>query len=447
MIEINKASDISLKVLGSQGYKNEVKYRKIKYMLSAEAEGGRIWYNTLTSQIYYLTDEEISSLDAPSDNGVFAELVKAWFYVPEDYDEYILYNLLYTFTKQSTKKDKITHYTILPTTDCNARCFYCFEHGMKRYSMTEKTAEDVAEFILKKSPQKGVSIEWFGGEPLYNKKAIEIICSRLKKENIEFTSTMISNGYLFDDQIIAEAKSDWNLSRVQITLDGTEEIYNKYKAYIHKEDKSPFKRVIANVKKLLENGIKVFLRVNVGNHNIDDIYALVDYIDKEIGPSLYLHLYAWPLYENRGAKKEFLADAERLMLHNEINRLERYINEKSLKTLGRFDSTIQTNSCMADDDGAMVILPDGRLGKCDHSLEDRLVGNIYSDTLDAEAVKAWKQYKNSPSACGACPLAPICRKNKNCPEEPRDCDSIERDFRINKLSLKLLRAYKNIDKE
>ena len=48
--------------------------------------------------------------------------------------------------------------------------------------MSEKTAEDVAAYILRtRKRSKITNIEWFGGEPLCNKKVITIICDILKK--------------------------------------------------------------------------------------------------------------------------------------------------------------------------------------------------------------------------------------------------------------------------
>ena len=47
---------------------------------------------------------------------------------------------------------------------------------------------------------------------------------------------MISNGYLFSEEIIDRAARLWELRNVQITLDGTEKVYNETKAYIAPKD-------------------------------------------------------------------------------------------------------------------------------------------------------------------------------------------------------------------
>ena len=66
--------------------------------------------------------------------------------------------------------DYIDKYVIFTTLDCNARCFYCYELKSKgKTPMSIETAEKVAKYIITHCP-KGteVSLDWFGGEPLFN---------------------------------------------------------------------------------------------------------------------------------------------------------------------------------------------------------------------------------------------------------------------------------------
>ena len=48
-------------------------------------------------------------------------------------------------------------------------------------------------------------LSWFGGEPLMGIKRIDQICMDLEGRGIKFSSNMISNGYLFDEEIVARA--------------------------------------------------------------------------------------------------------------------------------------------------------------------------------------------------------------------------------------------------
>ena len=77
--------------------------------------------------------------------------------------------------------------------------------------MNEKTANDVADYIINASKgNSDIKLRWFGGEPLYNAKIIDIICRKLKNCNVSYTSEIISNGYLFDDENVFKAASLWN---------------------------------------------------------------------------------------------------------------------------------------------------------------------------------------------------------------------------------------------
>ena len=64
------------------------------------------------------------------------------------------------------KKDG-KNFRIWPTSSCNARCYYCFEKGIKYENMSEETAEHVVRFIASHIEEGDTFVvEWFGGEPL-----------------------------------------------------------------------------------------------------------------------------------------------------------------------------------------------------------------------------------------------------------------------------------------
>ena len=91
-----------------------------------------------------------------------------------------------------------------------------------------------------------------------------MITCRVGNSGREFTSSMISNSYLFDLETIIHAKNFWNLTNVQVTLDGTAPVYNKIKNYIYKDDTNPFQTIIKNMHNLLENDI-YFFKIECGS--------------------------------------------------------------------------------------------------------------------------------------------------------------------------------------
>lgn len=108
-----------------------------------------------------------------------------YFYVPVDFnEEYIADNIRILSTPLNVEPfDKINRYTILTTTDCNAKCFYCFQKDKKHIDMPMKVAQDLAKYIVDHYNGKQVELHWFGGEPLYNEPVIDEICTTFKREH------------------------------------------------------------------------------------------------------------------------------------------------------------------------------------------------------------------------------------------------------------------------
>ena len=173
--------------------KNDDKRRLHRYMVIKSCGSEIFAYNSLTG--------EVVMLDKQRDNLFSDYFVEHLFYVPNDFDEIMIALGIKTKLFNDRPKDvNINGYVIVTTTGCNAKCFYCYEKGVAQNRMSESTANDVADFITKRySETKRIqSIQWFGGEPLYNKKVIDIICGKLKENKVEFKSTIITNGYLFN---------------------------------------------------------------------------------------------------------------------------------------------------------------------------------------------------------------------------------------------------------
>lgn len=86
---------------------------------------------------------------------------------------------------------------------------------------------------------------------------IDIIDNKLSDFGQTYTNGITTNGYLFNKSLIYKAINEWHLGSAQITIDGTEEVYNKVKNYIYKDSISPYKKVLNNIAMLLNNNIAV----------------------------------------------------------------------------------------------------------------------------------------------------------------------------------------------
>lgn len=306
--------------------------------------------------------------------------------------------------------------------------------------MTEETAEKVAAYIIRNCHGEKVKLRWFGGEPLYNKGVISIICGRLREAGIEYRSSMVSNGYLFDDKTVAEAADQWNLKKVQITLDGTEEVYNRSKAFIYKEG-SPYRRVLGNIHRLLEAGLRVTVRLNIDRHNAADLLDLADILTVEFGGEKLLGVYSHSLFEV-GSETTAVShtDAQRQQLFAARMRLQEKLQKGKIALKKRLPEKLRLNRCMADNDASVLILPDGHLGKCEHYSDDHWFGHIDSQERDEALLADFRRLREEIDTCADCPFYPECYRLVLC-EEAVHCYPEEREEMLLQARENLLNFY------
>lgn len=446
---IKKAKSRVDKAWGKQKIKDTA-YRLLKYTLINESGEGILLQNAVTGELVRLEAEEkailemlpitVKSVSAPDSQSIPAEpglkdklilsggsgmvepalqqtvmeLIEKHFLVPTDYDEQkTVGQLRHLLTMMQQVKD-ITGYTILPTTYCNARCFYCYECNFKHVHMTEERAHDVVEYIISHSHGKKVSLQWFGGEPLVGMKIISLICRELTDKGVEFTSSMISNGALFDQQVIEEARDLWKLKSVQITIDGTEDVYNQVKDYINMKG-SPYQQVLGNIRALSEAGIRVSIRINLGFHNVDDTENLIKELSDRFTDCENVSMYVHELFENEGTEPTSYTEEQFNYLTDMVGKFNAYAAERGKYIRTTSLPSLALGHCMADNDGSVIIHPGGELTKCEHFESTDNFGTIYSDDWDKDYLRSWKEHAQL-TACESCVLYPSCIMPVRCPD-------------------------------
>ncbi|MCD7845123.1 MAG: radical SAM protein [Oscillospiraceae bacterium] len=430
MKTVLQANPISL-ALGKQPRKDDNLLRPLFYCMEQTVGDNVILYNNLTKELIAFDKAERNSSELSD------YLYDNWFVVPTEHNDKELALEIRSLATAMRSTEHITSYTIVTTMDCNARCFYCYEHGCEKVSMSNQTALDTAEFIRESCGGEEVLLRWFGGEPLFNSEVIDIITFELTKAGISFSSTMTSNSYLFDDWMVDSAVKNWHLKKIQITLDGTEEIYNKRKAYINNVG-SAFVRVTDNIEKLLKAGVEVNIRLNMDCDNVDDLIKLCDFLAARYNDCKGLNIYASYITSKdgtkplRGSRSEVLSSLMRLRERTD-SLCSRKINRYSL-------SGIETIHCMADNDAAIVISPTGDLRKCQHNYQEKPIGTIYTGVQDLEAVYKWKEQVVHDVDCCCCPLFPDCIHLKNC-IFTRKCKPFERERNINVMKKQIQQSY------
>lgn len=135
--------------------------------------------------------------------------------------------------------------TILLTTKCNASCVYCYEK--ENYWIDIPTVINRKESIkicknLVEKYDEIKTVSFFGGEPLINFKELKYITCTLNKFIKVNRFEIITNGMLFNDEIISFLKK-FNF-KINISLDGPEEIHNKLRLGTN------YSKILKNINKL-----------------------------------------------------------------------------------------------------------------------------------------------------------------------------------------------------
>jgi len=433
------------RLLGKQKAKKDKKYRLMNFVVKQPVEEGILLFNTMTKAMVLLSTEEKMLLE--SNPRALPSLIEDWYLVPEDFDDRLLSRQMRRVGQMLAKPKKdITTYTIFTTTDCNARCFYCFQKGCAKLTMDSSMAQKTADYMIKHCGGKKVMIHWFGGEPLYNKPVITLINQHLKDAGIEYKSTILTNGFLIDDATIQEMKERWNLKNVQISLDGTEKVYNRIKAYIYK-DVNAFQQVMVNIHRLLDAGIKVHIRLNVDMYNVDDLYQLVEYFHYEFERADHLVVYLHTLFGEVVKQVAIHDDEKRKVLYAKIAAINANLETYGFLSKPRLKRKFDINHCMADDDESITILPDGHIGKCDNFADREFVGHIDQEEFSVEGVNSFKEVINDAyDACSICALYPICFRPRKC-MSAQNCFEEERHENLTNIKRGMLSSLEKFKKK
>ena len=425
-----------MKILGSQKGNPDDCSHLSAYTVSESVDGGTLFYNSLTQEMIWEAD---SLLQTDSFRGY---LYQHRFLVPDSLEESRLVSQLRELLPVFQRPSGSQCYTIMTTLDCNARCYYCYELGRARVRMTEDTARQIAAYIADHAGGNKIVLRWFGGEPLYNSSVISVICSVLSGRGISYESELISNGYLLSGEVLETAVDLWHLKKAQITFDGTAPVYNRIKNYIH-ADPNPFQTVLNNVKAALSKNIRISVRLNVSEENLADQFELTKFLLKELPEERNCLIYPRMLFEYAGNKISVRSKEARRKLTSGLIELMTLIAGH-----GRLDGiplqkSDLTSSCIADSDSALVITPDGNVGKCEHYSESEFIGTIADGVWDEQAVAAWKAPAPYYDFCSSCTYYPMCRRLRKCPER-FTCNEEQMALTNAELKLIVLQEYKKL---
>ena len=408
--------DSRVKGLLGRGRGGDGPLRWTSFLLRLPVEEGVLLYNSLTLELLLVPGELASELEAPG-TALREALHRRWFLVPPELDEHgLVREIRQTLRLMNPPASWITKYTVLTTTACNARCAYCFEEGWSPRTMSLETADRLADYMLAHSAGHPFGIDWFGGEPLVNRRAMDRICTRLHNAGAGFKSVMTTNGYLLDPETIRADAALWQLWACQITLDGREEAYNRIKNYIY-PGVNAYRRVRGNIHAMTEAGVKVTIRMNFDLSNLEEISLLTEELIEEFRGESRVLVTPIILYEKEGPGAKPRTPETRQALQEAQQRLLDRLGAGGLNRPARLPRTQNFHMCMADSGDKLTVFPDGEIGLCEQHNRSNLVGHLDSPELDGAAMQRTCALRPEIPACGDCPLFPGCIRLDICPNQ------------------------------
>ena len=190
-------------------------------------------------------------------------------------------------------------------------------------------------------------------------------------------------------------------------------------------------------------GIHVKVRLHVSLDNVQDIQELMRILAERFAGSNLISLQILHLFELVGPEARILSSEERAKLVREIHRLKHYGYELGISKQKELRRNLKLYRCMVDSEDAVMIVPDGHLGLCEHHLESRFFGHIDHDEWDMEVLKQSREYCEEIPECDTCALYPRCLRLKICGIN-NICFQEQRDISIVSMREKMLKKYQEL---
>lgn len=272
-------------------------YKTSKYNFFFETKSGeKLAYNALSGGFALVKSEDEEKvkdfirnpnkeIKGEKEKEIFEALKKGRFIAPEYFDEIGVLKVRFWSSRFNSRDLGLT---ILPTLNCNFKCIYCYEREKDSISgkkMSDKKAKALVDFVSKQLSTgiKSLSVTWYGGEPLLEYGRIKDLSSNIQKlcekKGVTYVAGIITNGYLLRPGIFDEL-TEMKISSIQITLDGSPEIHNKFRPLV---DGSPtFSKILENLKRAAEYGkFEIDIRVNISKDNPSAPKDLAHILEKE----------------------------------------------------------------------------------------------------------------------------------------------------------------------
>jgi uncharacterized protein len=275
---------------------DKIQMKESYYNIYAPVGEKTICYNTVSNSFVLMPKKLYSAIASGDFDSMSEEEMKTLadnnIITPDEVDEE-LDILIKNYEKTASDESGTYELTLLPTLDCNLRCWYCFETHVTGSRMSREVSEAIfnhVEKVCKRENIKHIHIELFGGEPLmYFREELYPLLSRIKtmvegfEKNVSFF--FVTNGVCITEEMIplfANLRASF-----QISIDGYREKHNKVKK-IPGSGEDVYCRIMKTIHQLAEAyETYINLRINYDdqtlNHIEDVIRDIIDINPQRLG--------------------------------------------------------------------------------------------------------------------------------------------------------------------
>ncbi len=361
---------------------------------------------------------------------IYNTLLSKEFIVPQDQDEY---QHVVVKNKQKREEANFLSMTIQPTANCQLGCHYCGQTHSTDYAkddVIEKYVERIESIFSKKTVYNGLSITWYGGEPLMGYSSIVKASKKMRaaceSRGFHYMSNMITNGVSLKPKLFEELVNTCRVTNYQITLDGTAKSHNQRRV-TKKGGAGTFDIIIKNILAVTsmplfeEENCGITIRVNIDKTNSDEVEALIDFInDNKLQGKVSIYFAPITDFGGNDASKDSLSLED--FAQREIDWLFKcYEYGISIsEILPRRSYSV----CMVQNEDSEVWDAYGNIYTCwefpytEYSSDEHKIGNLFKpeETYNKNAtLRNWAEVVDKGDVwCKTCELLPVC--NGGCPK-------------------------------
>lgn len=282
------------------------------------------------------------------------------------------------------KSNKHFQIAILPTEQCNFRCTYCYEDY--RVGRMKPEIVSAIKCLLRQriGDLEALTVSWFGGEPLLAKDIVLDVSNfavdlASQHARLAYRGGMTTNGYFLDYET-ASALADCGVREYQISLDGPREVHNETR--LRADGQGTYERIWANLLAIRNSSLPVslLLRVHFSADTVPSLLPLLEDIKTQFLTDSRFSVAVMPIGRWGGANDAAIQLMSKDKQEQAIATFLRVLfgeNVSSPQNLSRMDGYV----CYASRSNALVIRPNGHVGKCTLALYDERnkVGTLQPD--------------------------------------------------------------------